>query len=116
MGIAIALAAWFMTPALACLLPNRQLTQEEHACCKQMAKQCGSMRMASSHKCCQAEVRVPNAFLKASGTVLHTAEHSSFVITQIPQIKPATEFNLHVGSSIHSPPESPPSSTTILRI
>ncbi len=44
---------WVASPTLACLLPGPAMTAAEHACCKQMAKMCGSSRMPQSHSCCQ---------------------------------------------------------------
>jgi hypothetical protein len=31
---------WTVTPAVACLLPMRLMTQVEHECCRRMAQQC----------------------------------------------------------------------------
>jgi hypothetical protein len=48
---------WAVTPAIACLVPMRQMTPAEHECCRKMAQQCGSSMMPSSHSCCQGHQR-----------------------------------------------------------
>ena len=48
---------WAVTPAIACLVPTRQMTPAEHECCLKMAQQCGSSVMPSSHSCCQGHQR-----------------------------------------------------------
>jgi hypothetical protein len=40
-------------PAMACLMPNAQLTEQEKSCCRKMANECGSMGMHGDHSCCQ---------------------------------------------------------------
>jgi hypothetical protein len=48
------LLVWlFAAPAMACLLPIAQLTQEEKACCRSMAGMCDDMAKNTSHSCCQ---------------------------------------------------------------
>jgi hypothetical protein len=55
------LLVWmFAAPAMACLLPIAQLTQEEKACCRRMAGMCDEMAKNTSHSCCQ-KVRTHNA-------------------------------------------------------
>ena len=44
---------WAVTPALACLLPEQEMTIAEQECCQKLAGQCGSAMMPSSHTCCQ---------------------------------------------------------------
>ena len=100
-------------PALACLLPGRALTPQEHACCKRMARQCGSMRMSSSHSCCQIEVRAQTSLVKTSAPSVNPQLHA------IASYQAASEspnaYNADPLNPIHPPPRSSPSST-ILRI
>jgi len=42
---------------LACMIPGRAMTAQEHECCKHMAQMCGSASMPQSHSCCKTEVR-----------------------------------------------------------
>lgn len=121
-GIA-ALALMLSTvPTVACLLPWTTLTAAEHECCKQMAGQCGRMGMPSSHSCCQLLAGPDNLnFVKAQ-----SAQVGSELASIAPHHAPATIQPLPLLSNdfgrvnwfdgLHGPPESPPVSTTILRI
>lgn len=72
-------------PAMACLEPDAQLTEEEKACCREMANQCGSMDMPGDHSCCQKTVQHHDV------AVVKNVSHSSF-----PQ-STAQVANLHLS-------------------
>jgi hypothetical protein len=101
-------------PAMACLIPGTAMTQAEHECCKQMAQQCGSTDMPSSHSCCQKEISQPNSMLAASAAQLILPVVTSTILSDPAQ--------LHVAKSevfsfeLHPPPEGPPGTSSILRI
>lgn len=102
---------------MACFLPDAQMTQAEKECCRHMAEQCGKMEMPSSHSCCETVV-VPGP------VSLVTAIHSLAIdLSVLPHF--SAESDLASGSpaswsalafNVHSPPESPPSTSQILRI
>ena len=104
-------------PAMACFLPDAQMTQAERECCRHMAEQCGKMQMPSSHSCCETVV-VPGP------VSLVTAIHSLAVdLSVVPHFAVQPDAALAspadwsaLVSSVHSPPESPPSTSQILRI
>ena len=50
---AVVLLMFVGVPAMACLIPNAQLTEQEKSCCRKMANECGSMSMHGDHSCCQ---------------------------------------------------------------
>jgi hypothetical protein len=50
-------------PTMMCAAPGTQMTGEEHACCKQMRGNCGTMRMPASHSCCQVRAESDNQIL-----------------------------------------------------
>ena len=101
---------------MACMLPDAQLTAEESECCQKMAHRCGEMGMDPSHSCCRKIVRSDNA-LMASGKQLADFQISTlavlpYALTELPELVShclAIEF-------AHSPPESPPTSVSVLRI
>jgi len=57
LGIVFALLLSLLAPTMACALPGAQMSAQEHACCKTMKGNCGSMRMPTTHSCCQQRVR-----------------------------------------------------------
>lgn len=101
-------------PAMACLVLGAEMTQAERNCCKQMADECGSMRMPASHSCCHSAVSLPGSMLQASFVQLIVPAVSGAVVTGVPQARLATpEFSVF---ELHPPPESPPGASSILRI
>ena len=105
---------WTAMPALACL-PKPAMTQAEMACCKKMAGDC---QMGSgNHSCCKAEVRRANVFLKANNhKVPAPTDPSPIVKLHVMAGDAGEKSGGLVPASVHSPPESPPFSPTILRI
>ncbi len=104
----------FGYPAMACLIPGAEMTEVERDCCKQMAQQCGSMSMPSSHSCCHKEVIRPNSMLGATFAQVIAPALSGAVISELPQpLVVATQFS---SFEFHPPPESPPGTSSILRV
>ena len=69
-AVAVCALTFLVGPAaMACTIPEAQLTPAEHQCCQRMARQCGSMSGSmsgpmsgsmsgsESHSCCQTQVR-----------------------------------------------------------
>jgi len=46
----------FALPLSACLTPAAQMSKEQRECCQEMAGQCETSVMPSSHSCCQHPV------------------------------------------------------------
>ena len=108
------LAVMFGYPAMACLIPDAEMTAAERECCKQMAQQCGSMDMPSSHSCCQKEISRPNSMLRTSFAQLIAPVLSGAVFTELPRPDVvASEFS---SFELDPLPESPPGTASILRI
>jgi len=104
---------WTAMPVLACL-PRPAMTQAEMDCCKKMAGDC---QMGSGHhSCCKAEVRRPSNFLKVSSQSVPVPVHSAVIVLVLAVADYAGGHSPQLATSVHSPPESPPISTTILRI
>jgi hypothetical protein len=53
LGALVLLLASCLAPAMACMVPDAQMSTEERACCRAMKNQCGQMEMLASHGCCQ---------------------------------------------------------------
>ncbi len=113
--LALMLAAWAASTAAACLLPGSQLTEEEKACCRDMAPQCGK-EMQVSHSCCPESVTRDQSSLASRSHDLHP----DLAVAQLGSregswglpgaLIPADSF------TSPSPPGPAPGATTILRI
>src|SRR5438309_8362503 len=104
-------------PLMACMLPSNIMTAQEKDCCRRMAHRCGDHSMPSSHSCCKT-VTSPEQVAVARSASSQTPQLDLFYLMQ-----PTVAF----GDMVHravvrssapgpSPPESPPSSSNILRI
>ena len=100
---------------MACVNSAQELTEAERECCKHMAEQCGSMDMSmpASHSCCRTEVRQPPSMLVAAST--HIAPPVA-VHAVIDSLQLHLTYTAFVVVELHPPPESPPGSSSILRI
>jgi hypothetical protein len=104
-------------PLMACMLPSNVMTAQEKACCRRMAHRCGDHTMPSSHSCCNTGGS-PEQVAVARSSFSQTPQ-LDFVYLMPPTVvfgemlRPAVARSSVPG---HSPPESPPSSSNILRI
>ncbi len=105
-------------PAMVCLAGNAQLTDEEKACCKEMANSCRSTDMPSSHSCCQTTVNPQHpAMVKPASSVTYDRIALTFLpvtIADTPQ-QGATGA-LEIREWRHPPPGYDSSTIEILRI
>ena len=116
-GVLVLLLASSLTPAMACMLPGTQLSTQERACCRMMQNRCEQMEMPASHGCCQKTP--PNVYESALDTKA-VALHP-FAITVVwlafPELlNSTTSVTGWVEHRDYSPPKSPPSTISILRI
>lgn len=113
-GALVLLLVWSLVPTMACTLPEVQMTPVERACCIQMQRNCSGMGMSASHPCCQKQVRTDQS------AIVQEVQRPSHPIVM--QIVPGTQMTLPVSLARErlalnfSPPQSPPSAVTILRI
>jgi len=120
LGVLTLAVLLFATPTMACLLPTATLTAAERECCKQMAEQCGNAGMPSSHSCCQRLTGPDDLdFVKAQSPcvgsdLLAVAVDCAPAMIQSPLLNRLASIEWLDG--IHGPPESPPVTTSILRI
>ena len=90
------------------------MTPAERACCVEMQRNCSGMDMPASHSCCQKQVRTEQAVVVQKGQ--HPSQLTAVQI--VPGMQMALLVSLgHQQHSVNvSPPQSPPSAITILRI
>ena len=112
-AVVLVVICWTAAPLLACMIPDRAMTAQEHECCKHMAQMCGSANMPQSHSCCKTEVR-PGTSMVA------TSNHQSGPVLQIvaalpvPRAPQSSDW-FHKNTPHHPPSEYLPD-TTVLRI
>jgi hypothetical protein len=99
------------------MAPDVQMTIEERACCRMMKGQCGQMEMSTSSNCCtKAPAGDHNNALKTDTASLHPAAFVAIRVSSFDLLAPqGTNYGL-LPRPEHSPPKSPPSAITILRI
>jgi hypothetical protein len=104
-------------PSMACMLPSNVMTTQEQACCRRMAHRCGDHTMPSSHSCCKT-VGSPEQVAVARSSFSQTPQLDFVYLMQLTVALGEMVPRAVVRSSVpgHSPPESPPSSSNILRI
>ena len=102
-------------PLMACMLPSYVMTAQEKACCRRMAHRCGDHTMPSSHSCCKT-VGVDQVAVAKS--CFNPTPQLDFVFAEQPTAITELARRVVVDASVpgHSPPESPPSSSNILRV
>ena len=113
--VGVVLVAWAAGTAAACLLPGSQLTEEEKACCREMAPSCGE-KMQASHSCCTKSVRQDSSLLASRHQGLKpdlTAARLALEEGSVSPLAAAVPIGLLAG---HSPPGLASGATTILRI
>ena len=117
LGVMVLLLATSLTPAMACMTPAARMTPEERACCRMMNYQCGQMQMSKSSGCCE---KTPASALD---NALATRPSASHPIPVSAVWLTASELQNQIPSDAgrferadYSPPKSPPSTISILRI
>ena len=106
---------WVVTPAIACMIPLRPMTQAEHECCNKMAQQCGSSARPSSHSCCQGHER--EGAVSPVPTYSPTRPFDVAIVPQTAVLLVASGPVLPTSAALEAPPpEASPGCSSILRI
>jgi hypothetical protein len=106
-----------LTPAMACMVPDAQMNAQERACCRMMNDQCGQMGMAASHGCCQkTPQRVYISAPVAKTATVRLVPVTAIWLTASELLNPSAIVARWVDGPEYSPPKSPPSTVSILRI
>jgi len=117
-GALILLLVSCVAPAMACMVPNVEMSTQERACCRMMKNQCGQMdNMPASHGCCQKiPPGVHDNALNTKAMTFHPAVVPVIWLATVEMVNPATAVIGRVEHPDYSPPKSPPSTVSILRI
>jgi hypothetical protein len=116
-GAVLLLLVSFVAPAMACMAPDAQMTVEEQACCRMMKSQCGQMEMPGSNDCCK-KVRpaVHDNALKTDTVSFHPAVFVTLWVSSFDLLAPQAVAEGWLPRPEHSPPKSPPSIISSLRV
>lgn len=116
-GAVVLVLASLLTPAMACAVADLPMTSEERACCQSMMSHCGREQLPASHGCCH---KIPGSIYENALKVKAAALHSALgPVTWLPAQQPGIPTSSFLGWVEHrdcSPPKSPPSTISILRI
>jgi hypothetical protein len=116
-GVLVLLLASFLAPAMACMIPDAQMSSQERACCRMMKNQCGQMEMPASHGCCQKAPRsMHDNALDTKAVTLHRVLVPVSWLAPFGLVTPTISVTAWVEQPEDSPPKSPPSTISILRI
>ena len=105
-------------PAMACLAPEAQLTEQEKACCREKADQCGEMDMVGDATCCFKTVQQHGTAILKDPRQISVPQFSSQVAMLQSQLLMAAFVELASGPERlrHPPPRSARPTIEILRI
>uniref|UniRef100_E6PXV9 Uncharacterized protein n=1 Tax=mine drainage metagenome TaxID=410659 RepID=E6PXV9_9ZZZZ len=116
-GVVVLLLVSYLAPAMACIVPGAEMSPQERACCRMMRNQCGQMGMPASHGCChKAPPSVYDNALATKATALHPVAVPVIWLAASELVNPAYAMTGWVEHPDYSPPKSPPSTVSILRI
>ncbi len=116
-GVLVLLLVSCLAPAMACMVPDAAMSTQERACCRTMKDQCGQMAMPASHGCCQKAA--PGAHDNALDTKamnFHPAAAPVIWLAAFELVNPASSVAGWLEHLDDSPPKSPSSTISILRI
>ena len=112
--VAVLMALTFSAlPAVACMVPDWQMTAEEQMCCEKMAHSCEVAAMPGSHSCCQhpaSQDAANPSRVQADRFELTVEPLTALVLALAPPVFQGS------CSTFESPPEDPPPTVSILRI
>jgi hypothetical protein len=115
-GVVVLLLVSCLAPAMACMVPDAQMSAQERACCRTMSSQCGQVEMPASHGCCQkAPPSAHDNALNTKAAAFHPTVVSVIRLAAF-EVNPASSVTGWVERPDYSPPKSPPATISILRI
>jgi hypothetical protein len=116
-GVLVLLLVSCLAPAMACMVPNAQMSTQERACCRVMKSQCGQMEMPASHGCChKTPPSVHDNALDTKPVTFHPVVATILWLADFEFVNPTASVAGWVEHPDYSPPKSPPSTISILRI
>lgn len=114
-GVVMLAMLTFGLPAMACLSPEDQMTQQERECCKRMAAMCGRGAMPASHSCCKTIIR-PGKDAVVEKTQPAIPALDVVIVEDVFDSAQVLAAVAMTSLITPSPPESPPSAIPVLRI
>ena len=106
-----------LTPAMACMVPAAQMSAQERACCRTMSNQCGQTEMPASYGCCQkTPASLYDHALDTQTVAFHPVVVRVLWLADSELVNPLATATDWVERPDYSPPKSPPSTVSILRI
>ena len=106
-----------LAPAMDCMVSTAAMTAQERACCRLMKSQCGQMEMPASHGCCQkTPLSVHDNALAIKAAAFHPVVVTVTWLAVLARLNPGPAAGGWVQQRAYSPPQSPPSTISILRI
>ena len=116
-GVLVLLLVSCMAPAMACMVPNAQMSTQERACCRVMKNQCGQMEMPASHGCCnKTPPSVHDNALDTKTVTFQPVVASILWLAAFELVNPTSAVTGLFERPDYSPPKSPPATISILRI
>ncbi len=114
-GALVLLLVTSVAPAMTCMVPDAQMSTQGHACCRMMKNDCGQMEMPVSQGCCQQAPQ--NVHIGALDTKpVHRVVLTVIWLTAFKLAPPVAIFGAWMERPEYSPPKSPPTTISILRI
>jgi hypothetical protein len=116
-GVLMLLLASCLTPAMACMVPNAEMSTQDRACCRMMKNQCGQMEMQTLHGCCQkTPPSVHDSALETKAVTFRPVVAPIIWLAAPELMDPTSALAGWLEHPDYSPPKSPPSTISILRI
>ena len=116
-GIVILLLVSYLTPAMACMVSNVPMNAEERACCRTMKNHCEQMGMPASHGCCQKTPRSAQDNALATRTITyHPVAFTAIWPSAAERLNLNPVVTGWVEHGDYSLPQTPPNSSSVLRI
>ena len=115
-GVLVLLLVSCLAPAMDCVIPNAQMNAEERACCRAMTNQCGQTEMPASHGCCQKTPGIHDNALDTKTVTVHQVVVPLIWLGTSGLMDSTSAAAGPVERLDYSPPNSPPSTVSILRI
>ena len=116
LGIVLLLLVSYLTPAMACMVSNVHMNAEERACCRAMKNQCEQMGMPATHGCCQKTPQSAHDNVLVSKATTYHPVVATIWLTASAWFYPTLAAAGWVEHVDYSPPQSPSSSISVLRI
>ena len=93
------------------------MTVEERACCRMMKNDCGQMEMPTSHDCCKKSPGTArDSALRTDSVSFHPLVTMAVSVPVFDLFPPRDATKGWIQRPEHSPPKSPPSIISSLRV